>query len=286
MFDLRRMTAARRRRMRRDMNFDLRAYCDRVGYDGPAEPTLAVLRRLQGLHPLSIPFENLDALAGIAPVLDLQGLQAKLVGARRGGWCFEHNALFAAALETIGFKVERLIARVRWGLPPGGAATPRTHMLLRVTIDDEPWLADVGAVTLTGPLRFELDTVQETPHGLFRLQDADGEWEQQAKLGETWTAAYRFDLKPAELVDYEVGNWFCATNPGSIFTQTLIASRVAPEERLSLTNNDFVRRRLDGAVERRYLGSGREISDVLGEAFGIDPPEQIDYDAFLAPAPF
>ena len=57
-----------------------------------------------------IPFENLDILLG-ADRLDLESLQRKLVQGRRGGYCFEHNTLFAAALEEIGFGVTRLAAR-------------------------------------------------------------------------------------------------------------------------------------------------------------------------------
>jgi N-hydroxyarylamine O-acetyltransferase len=40
-------------------------------------------------------------------------VSTKLIEARRGGYCFEQNALFAAVLEAIGFRVTRLAARVR-----------------------------------------------------------------------------------------------------------------------------------------------------------------------------
>jgi N-hydroxyarylamine O-acetyltransferase len=43
--------------------------------------------------------------------LDLGSLQAKLVFGRRGGYCFEQNRLFAAALEALGFAVTPLAAR-------------------------------------------------------------------------------------------------------------------------------------------------------------------------------
>ena len=39
--------------------------------------------------------------------------------ARRGGYCFEHNLLFAGALQELGFEVEPMLARVRWAAPPG-----------------------------------------------------------------------------------------------------------------------------------------------------------------------
>ena len=41
---------------------DLGAYFDRIGYAGPAEPTLATLRALTELHPAAIPFEAIDVL--------------------------------------------------------------------------------------------------------------------------------------------------------------------------------------------------------------------------------
>jgi len=94
---------------------DLAAYLRRVEYEGPLEPTAEVLRALHLAHATHIPFENLDILLGEPIRLDLASLQAKLVGANRGGYCFEQNALFAAVLEEVGFAVTRLAARVRCG---------------------------------------------------------------------------------------------------------------------------------------------------------------------------
>jgi N-hydroxyarylamine O-acetyltransferase len=53
-------------------------------------------------HATTIPFENLDILLGRPIRLDLVSLQDKLVRDRRGGYCFEHNTLLAAALEAVG----------------------------------------------------------------------------------------------------------------------------------------------------------------------------------------
>ena len=64
-------------------------------------------------HASTVPFENIDIVLGRVISLNLGDLQDKLVKARRGGYCFEQNALFAAALESLGFKVTRLAARVR-----------------------------------------------------------------------------------------------------------------------------------------------------------------------------
>jgi N-hydroxyarylamine O-acetyltransferase len=97
------------------MELDLDAYLERIGYEGRDEPTLEVLDALHLAHTTTIPFENLDILLGRPIRLDLPSLQDKLVRDRRGGYCFEHNTLFAAALEAVGFGVTRLGARVRIG---------------------------------------------------------------------------------------------------------------------------------------------------------------------------
>jgi len=80
---------------------DLDAYLARIGYDGGVDPTVETLAALHRAHVLSIPFENLDILLGRPIRLDLASLQAKLIRARRGGYCFEQNSLFAAVLERL-----------------------------------------------------------------------------------------------------------------------------------------------------------------------------------------
>ena len=124
----------------RSVSFDLAAYLRRIGYAGELSPSRATLDALHRAHATSIPFENLDILLGVPIRLDLPSLQAKLVAGRRGGYCFEQNALFASALEHLGFAVTRLAARVRYR---SDRVLPRTHMALRVDVDGARLLVDV-----------------------------------------------------------------------------------------------------------------------------------------------
>ena len=111
--------------------FNLDAYLARINYHDRRCANIGVLTDLHEAHAAMIPFENLDVVLGRPVRLDLPSLEAKLVAGRRGGYCFEQNSLFAAALETMGFKVQRLAARVRYGSTRVG---PRTHMVLRVDL--------------------------------------------------------------------------------------------------------------------------------------------------------
>lgn len=246
-------------------------YFARIGYDGPRLPTLDVLRALQRLHPQAIPFENLDPLTGRRVLLDPASIEAKLVDRRRGGYCFEQNRLFAEALMQLGFRVTPLIARVLWGRDPD-AVTARTHMLLRVDIDDVSWLADVGfgRVTLTAPLRLITGEPQPTLLETCRLADASrGALDLEAASGDRWFKVYRFDLQPAEWIDYEVANWYTSTWPDSHFVHDLIVCNTRPDGRTLLVNTKLSTLDAHGGRSDRTLADAAELAACLHDMFGI-----------------
>src|SRR5690606_104383 len=96
---------------------DTEAYFNRINYSGDRTPTLGTLQRIHSLHPKHLPFENLNPLLRIPVKLDLESLSQKMLKQRRGGYCFEHNLLLKAVLESIGFSVRGLAARVLWNHP-------------------------------------------------------------------------------------------------------------------------------------------------------------------------
>jgi N-hydroxyarylamine O-acetyltransferase len=252
-------------------SFDLAAYLARIGFAGSLSPDLASLRRLAELHAAAIPFENLNPLLGLPVELDIDVLQRKMVQGRRGGWCFEQNHLFSAALGAIGFKVSGLAGRVLWG-EAEDAVTPRGHMLVRVEIEGETYIADVGfgSRTLTSALRLEAEREQQTPHEVFRLVIVDGDWRLQAKIGEEWRSLCRFDLQRQYRPDYEIVNYYLSTHPTSFFRQGLLASRSLPGKRLTLFNHEFAVHHIGGRTEGRKLETVGEILDVLRGEFLID----------------
>src|SRR6201999_33686 len=139
----------------------------RIGFEGARAPDLGTLTTLHAAHADAIPFEAFDPLLGRPVRLDLASVQAKLVDSRRGGYCFEQNALFKAALEALGFKVTALGGRVQWMAQPGSPLGPLVHMLLRVDLPEGPHLADVGfgACVLDAPLQLRTDIEQRTGMG-------------------------------------------------------------------------------------------------------------------------
>jgi len=251
------------------MSFNLDAYFRRIGYDGPRTATLATLRELHRLHPQAIAFENLDPLLRRPVRLDAASLQAKLVEGSRGGYCWEHNLLFAHVLREVGFTVREASARVRWSIPPS-VKTPRTHCLLFVEADGDDYLADVGfgGNTLTGPLKLTSRDAQQTPHEAFRLVAEDHLVVQEAKLNGAWMPLYAFDFADTHPIDYEMGNWFTSAYPDSIFVKGLMGARAAPGKRYALANNRLSTHTLNGGTEKRTLNA-RELRDALTDLFKL-----------------
>ncbi|HEV2679584.1 MAG TPA: arylamine N-acetyltransferase [Rhodanobacter sp.] len=267
-------------------HIDLDTYLRRIGWHGAAVADLATLRALVAAHAATIPFENLNPLLGVPVDLDLAVLEQKLLRDGRGGYCFEQNLLFADVLQTIGFEVSGLIARVLWRQPED-AITAQTHMLLRVELDGESWLVDVGfgSQVLTGALRLQADIEQSTGHESFRLVVVDGDWRMQTLMHGQWLSLYRFDLRPSQPVDYVVSNHYVSTHPASRFLCNLIAARTTADRRLTLLNREFTIRRLGHEPERHTLHGSAEIRRVLEQEFLLRLPGFVGLDQRLDSLP-
>src|SRR5215469_2136059 len=209
-------------------DFDLAAYFARIGYGGSPRPDLEPLNALHALHVAAIPFEGLDPLLGRPVPLDLASLQAKLVGSRRGGYCFEQNTVFEAALKKIGFASTGLGARVTMMSEPGAPLGPRGHMVLRVDLPEGPYLADVGfgAALQDAPLRLAPDVEQRTPSASYRLTETAGQWTLNVKTHDVWRRGFVFTLEPQLPADYTMANWFFATHPGGPFTRMIVMQQL------------------------------------------------------------
>jgi N-hydroxyarylamine O-acetyltransferase len=253
-------------------SFDVDGWLLRIGYSGPGEPALSSLRGLVAAHSAALPFENIDPFLGRVPKLDVASLQGKMIAGGRGGYCFEQNAVSRAGLMGLGFRVTSLVARVVIGATPD-AFRPATHMTLRVDLPEGAFLADVGfgSHAPTAPLVLEADVVQPTPHETMRLRPLGEEFVLEARLVDGWQHLYRFSLRPAPDIDYEVGNWFCATFPSSLFTSNLILARPDGEGvRHTMLNGRLMTRRAGQVLEQRLLEDEGSLAGALRETFRLN----------------
>jgi N-hydroxyarylamine O-acetyltransferase len=248
--------------------FDPAAYLDRIGWQGGRSPSYATLAGILDAHVRHIPFENFDVLLGRPIRLDGAALHAKIVAARRGGYCFEHASLMAAALDALGFAVRRHLARVVLFQPPHEA--PRDHMYLTVDVDGGRFVVDPGF----GPFasRYPIPTNgTATPEG-HRMSRDGAVWTLHGRRrGEAfsgWVSAMEDDNE----IGFEMSNHFKSTHHGSVFRQWIFASAVMPTGRLNLMNRDITWVSGDGESPAQ-LADRQELRALLAQHFGFDLPE-------------
>jgi N-hydroxyarylamine O-acetyltransferase len=249
--------------------FDLNTYLDRIGLAGDSTSLAAVHRA----HATTIAFENLDPSTGQPVVLDVDSLVDKMITRGRGGYCFEHNMLLKSALEEMGLgPVDLMLARVRIG----GTGDDRAldHLLLRVTENDRPWLADVGfgGGGLLDPVPFEVGVESDQSGWLYRLVEDGSELVLQVFQDGAWTDMYGFVPEPVPVIDVEVSNWYTATHPTSSFVTGLFVGRRSEDRCLSLFVFEqavLVERPVGGASEVVEVPR-TEVPGLLAERFGIE----------------
>ncbi|MEU3788848.1 arylamine N-acetyltransferase family protein [Streptomyces fructofermentans] len=255
------------------------AYLRRIGAAHPAWPTVDVLRELQLRHLLTVPFENLSIHLGEEIVLQEKRLVEKVVGARRGGFCYELNGAFGALLSALGFGVTLLAGRV-YG-EKNRLGIPYDHLALRVrTVDGGDLLADVGFGAHSHyPLALEERGEQADPGGTFRVivagADPAGVQGSAGQFGDLEVvkdgkSQYRLETRPRVLGDFTAGAWWHSTSPASHFTRSLVCSRVTEDGgRVTLSGRTLTVTGPDGRKETSELVADEDVLTAYRERFGI-----------------
>lgn len=264
------------------------AYLDRIEAGRPRAATVEALARLQLAHLRAVPFENLDIHLGNEIVLDPHAIHAKVVGRRRGGYCYELNSAFGRLLAAFGFHVAMVSARV---VGDGGEPGPEfDHMALLVTVPDERhrYLVDVGfgdAFTRPIPVMDGREQADRDRH--VRVTDrGGGVWSYEErpdgdrKLDEQveWSTKYLFSLQGHPLDAFAPMNQHQQHAPDSHFRKQTVCSLLTVEGRITMSGGCLIETTIDGDRSEVTLSPDDRIR-VLRERFGVE----VDGD-FVPPA--
>jgi N-hydroxyarylamine O-acetyltransferase len=247
----------------------LRDYLSRIGVGSTDGSPGDVLRRVHLAHKEAILFENLTIQCGGAISVAVPDLERKMIDDGRGGYCFEHNTLFAAALRDLGFTPMTLLGRVRVGPPERWV---RTHMILRVDVDGEPWLADVGfgGQGLLEPIPLNDGAISRQGGFEYAVRREAHVWILSMRDRNSAMDLYEFSEEPQTPWDVEVANHFTSTHPASIFRRTLTVQRSGRGERIVLRNG-VLTRYVDGRASETPFDRA-QLHDIVRAAFGIELP--------------
>lgn len=257
------------------MTFDLAAYLARIDL-ADCPPTLEGMKALQRHQIAAVPFENALPFTGCVPDVSPDGIWRKIVGAHRGGYCFELNTLLGQALEAIGFSAKPVLARVRMGAPDGAI---RNHLAHVVTLDNTEWLVDAGFGSAAPAEPVNITSGQ--PQDIFgrtyrtRWDETTGEDVLERLKGEDWQPLYGFDRLPPRPIDIEAANYLCATWHKSSFPTNMKLYRLTADGRLSFINGTA--RKVSENEDRSWqVGSLEDLEAFMTGDMGLDyDPETI-----------
>ncbi len=234
---------------------DLDGYLARLGI--PArEPSREALAELHEAHVRAFTFDNVDVLLDQHPGVGIDAVGEKFVDRGRGGYCFEHATILAAALGRLGYDVRRHLGRV--GDPADGSQQGRTHMVVEVRWDGERLLCDPGfGMSLLHPVRLA-DGAESDQRGWgYRIRHNDeGAWELWRRREGGWEITHTTDELPVRPVDVVIGHHYTSTFPTSHFRRGLMVARHLPGRHVTVTHDSVTIRRPGVPTEHRPLEPG------------------------------
>ncbi|MFJ6513926.1 arylamine N-acetyltransferase [Streptomyces sp. NPDC091406] len=244
----------------------LEAMLYRIGHPGRARPDRTTLVALHRRWRRTVPYENLDIQLGRPVSLDSDALADKLVGRRRGGYCYEQNAGLLMLLRLVGFEVSMVEAGVM--RQAHGDAMWGNHNALIIDLDGRQWLADAGIGDgFLEPLQLR-EGPQKQGGFTYRLERlSSGTWRFHHHPGAT-IPSYDFRLQPREPADFAARSQELSTSPESPYVTTLIIARPTAGHTMLLLSRTVRHYRADGRSSHT-ISDVCEFATTLHEQFHI-----------------
>ncbi len=247
------------------------AFFERIGLpaDTAVTPTADFLGCVQEACVLTIPYENLDILAGRPISLDADAIYDKIVSRHRGGYCFEVNALLHHMLAAMGLKAESRLARFLRGetaIPFG------RHRIVIVKLEERQWLLDIGVgqIAPRRPLALMEGLVQEQNGEAYRFErDPALGWVLWDRHNGDWRRYISFTDFPAFEVDFTVPSFWCEAHPDSPFNKAPMLAIKTPDGRKTVDGRTFKRFIGDRLASMEEGMSDARLLAVLEKEFGI-----------------
>lgn len=247
----------------------LDAYLARIGVGRPGSLDVDSLSKLHRAHLMAFTWEALDAFMGWPSSIAPAAAFAKMVEGRRGGWCYEMNGLFGAALSALGFRVTRLCGGVAREMM--GDIAIGNHLTLRVDLD-RPYLAEVGLGDgIVEPVPLDVGPINQRGFD-FSIQPTDDGWLRFNNQVRGMAPSFDFRSDHSDEAAIEATLGWLTQDPGSPFTNAL-AIILHTEDGYVALKNDCLRSVTADSIREQRITSADHLADTFKTVFNIEVPE-------------
>jgi len=208
--------------------------------DLPSAPhSLALVSEIIRRHLAAFPFSSVGPMLGNDLPLEPEALCERIVEGRRGGYCFEQNALLFEVLQELGFPMELYLGRVIYNQDTHPALTHRISLL---SWQGKRFLLDVGFGPLGPdvPVPMQANATAQGSQFLYRVHEASpGVFHLQYFKDDAYFSLYKFEQARYGASDCEVGHFYSHKHPRATFLNHLVVSRTLADEIRSLRNRTY-----------------------------------------------
>ena len=233
------------------------------------------LDKLVEAHLMTVPFETLDIFDLHKEVsLEIPALFEKIVVKRRGGFCFEVNALFMSLLEALGFKCTPVAVRV---LFEGDFPTTGHRSTIVTLPDGTRCVCDVGfgGPTPLGATYLDCTEVQKSGKLSFRFEHReDGLYRfvQVLDNGEIFPLLL-FSDREYPVIDFIALSVYMSRGDTARFNNERVLNLLRPQGSVGMIN-DTLRLHDNGVLTELELNTPEERKAAYVKYFGI-PAESL-----------
>ncbi|KZN28815.1 hypothetical protein N480_08600 [Pseudoalteromonas luteoviolacea S2607] len=230
---------------------------------------LEFLNQLQRKHIAQYSFNSISVLLNRPMPLDIPHLFNKLITKQSGGYCFEHNKLVYTILQSLGFDVKLLLAKVVYNRD---IDVPRTHRATLVTYEGADYLLDVGFGPQGAfyPLKLVLDTPQQQGSEIFQISLKNGTtYHFQVLKNGAFFTLYTFDLYNYTESDCDLSHFYSHKYPEAAFVKNLVVSRKTLDITHSLRNGQY-HHITDKYTEITTITCEKQLHQLLNQQFNLN----------------
>lgn len=248
------------------MNLD--AYLDRIQFLKTPRVDRETLISLHRQHVLNVPFEDLDIHQNIPLNIEPIALFDKVITRKRGGFCYELNALFYHLLTGLGFPAKLVSCQISQG--EGIFGPPYDHMAILVELE-ETWLLDVGYGDLfIEPVKLHTSSVQKDWFKYFQLEKkGDHILLSESRNGSSFTPRYKIQPVGESVEAFLPQLRWKESHPDSYFVKNRICTLPNPQGRTTLFN-DYLIITANAKRTKQKISDSAEWQKYLHLHFGIE----------------